>query len=257
MQKIDSKGKELAVLILAAGKGKRMNNPDLPKVMANLKGIPLIGHVLKGLQTLLPNHVLVIVGHQKEKVIEYLSGTFGSVDTVVQEEQLGTGHAVAQAKSNLSNFNGDVLILSGDVPLMRGKTLESFIEEHRSSEATISVLTALVPDATGYGRIVRDSLGRFVSIVEHKDADDSIRQIKEINSGIYCVDSAKLFESLEKVNNNNVQGEYYLTDIIALLYNSGERVVATSCNDYREIMGINTSEELTTAEALYSQIHES
>ena len=256
MQKIDNKGKELAVLILAAGKGKRMNNPDLPKVMANLKGVPLIGHVLKGLQKLLPNRVIVIVGHQKEKVVEYLNNTFSSIDTVVQEEQHGTGHAVAQAKPVLLDFTGDVLILSGDVPLMRGKTLEAFIEEHQSSNATISVLTSLVPDATGYGRIVRDSLGRFVSIVEHKDADDSIRQINEINSGIYCVDSAKLFESLEKVNNNNVQGEYYLTDIVSLLYNSGDNVVATLCNDYREIMGINTSEELATAEALYSQIHE-
>lgn len=247
--------RDLAVLILAAGKGKRMNNPEIPKVMAELKGMPLIGHVLRNLHNLYPKEVIAIVGHHREIVIKYLQSDFGRVNTVVQLEQLGTGHAVMQAKNALSDFRGDVLILSGDVPLMRTETLLEFIEQHKMKNADISVLTAYVPDATGYGRVIRDGDGNFTKIVEHKDASEDERSIQEINSGIYCVDSEKLFESLAKVNNNNVQGEYYLTDIIALLHNSGNTVTATVCNDYREILGINTADELAHAEYLYSQLY--
>lgn len=255
MQKTDQNTRDLAVLILAAGKGKRMNNPEIPKVMAELKGIPLIGHVLRNLYDIHPTEIIAIVGHHREIVIDYLQRDFNNIHTVVQFEQLGTGHAVMQAKSVLADFNGDVLILSGDVPLMRAETLTEFVSQHKTKNADISVLTAFVPDAAGYGRVVRDDSGNFTKIIEHKDATEEERSIREINSGIYCVDSVKLFESLAKVNNNNAQGEYYLTDIIALLYNSGNNVTATTCNDYREILGINTADELANAEALYSQLY--
>lgn len=255
MLKTEQNERDLAVLILAAGKGKRMNNPDIPKVMAELKGAPLIGHVLRNLHDTYPTEIIAIVGHHREIVIEYLQRNFNKVDTVIQYEQLGTGHAVMQAKDALADFNGNVLILSGDVPLMKTNTLLEFIEQHKTKKADISVLTAFIPDATGYGRVIRDDSGNFTKIVEHKDATEEERSIREINSGIYCVDSVKLFESLAKVNNNNAQGEYYLTDIIALLHNSGNNVTATVCNDYREILGINTAEELVNAEALYSQLY--
>ena len=246
----------ISVIILAAGKGKRMNNPDIPKVMALLADKPLIGHVIDSIEPLHPSHTVVIVGHHKEKVKEYitslsqLSGM--NLLTVVQEEQLGTGHAVAQAEHTLQGVGGDILILSGDVPLMSTQTIEYFINEHKNNNAIISVLSAHIPESTGYGRIVRNNENQFLKIVEHKDASDDEKTINEINSGIYCVKAEYLFSSLHKVSNFNAQGEYYLTDIVGILQQEGHKVQAVVCSDYREILGINTSEELAAASALWN-----
>ena len=248
----------MGIIILAAGKGKRMNNPDIPKVMALLNDKPLLGHVLENVKLLKPVITVVVVGHHKEKVIEYLNefSTINdmSIETAVQQDQLGTGHAVQQTCEALKHFTGNLLILSGDVPLLAHSTLEKFLKSHDESRATVSVLTAHVPNAEGYGRIIRDDNNQFLNIVEHKDASDSERLINEINSGVYCVQSELLFASLENVQNTNAQGEYYLTDIVGILQQEGHNVSAMPCDDYREILGINTAEELQQASLILKEL---
>jgi UDP-N-acetylglucosamine diphosphorylase/glucosamine-1-phosphate N-acetyltransferase len=248
---------QLTVVVLAAGKGKRMNNPDIPKVMAELDGIPLIGHVLGQVLQISPEQIIVVVGHHKEQVMDYVTGKFGkNIDFVVQEQQLGTGHAVRQAEPKLHSFSDDVLILSGDVPLLRAATMMSFVSEHRRYKPLVaaSVLTMECDDPTGYGRIVRSDDGEFLRIVEEKDATPEEKAIKEVNSGIYVVSSHLLFVTLQELGNDNVQGEYYLTDIIGILH--GKRFF--TCNAIRtedafELQGINTPAELERAEILYRE----
>jgi UDP-N-acetylglucosamine diphosphorylase/glucosamine-1-phosphate N-acetyltransferase len=249
----------MSIVILAAGKGKRMNNPDIPKVMALLNDTPLLGHVLDCVRSLNPVRTVVVVGHHKEIVRAYLDDLAKRYDmvieTAVQDEQLGTGHAVQQTAEVLNNFTGDVIILSGDVPLLTHRTLEKFIASHQESHAAVSVLTARVPNADGYGRIVRDDKNQFLKIIEHKDASESERTINEINSGVYCIQSDILFSSLANINNANAQGEYYLTDIVGILQQQGYAVSAMECDDYREILGINTAEELYQASLIMKELH--
>lgn len=248
---------QLTVIILAAGKGKRMNNPDTPKVMAELDGKPLIGHVLGQVRLLEPQQTIVVVGHHKEQVMEYVTKEFGSaIEFAVQEQQLGTGHAVREAEPKLHSFTDDVLILSGDVPLLRASTMMNFVTEHRRYKPLVaaSVLTMDCEDPTGYGRIVRSDDGEFLRIVEEKDATPEEKAIKEVNSGIYIVSSHLLFATLQELSNDNVQGEYYLTDIIGIL--RGKRFF--TCNaiptgDSFELQGINTPAELERAEMLYRE----
>ena len=243
----------LAVAILAAGQGKRMGNPNLAKVLNPLKGRPLLGYVLEQAATLDPSHVVVIVGHQRESVIEFVTSTMPSALCVVQEQQLGTGHAVQQTHSALAQANCDVLILSGDVPLLTQETLKSFAEHHWSTGSVVSVLTANVPDPTGYGRIIRDTDGTLQRIVEHKDATDEERMVAEINSGIYIVHSSDLFSALDGLSNNNAQGEYYLTDIIGILQSRGKAVSAWLAPSWEELHGINTLADLERASAILSE----
>ncbi len=248
----------LAVVILAAGKGKRMNNPDLPKVLVELVGKPLLGHVLEQAKTLDPEEFVIVVGHHMEKVIQYVD-TLGlkKVKFVEQKDQLGTGHAVAQAESALEGFDGNVLILCGDVPLLQAITLDYFIEEHTESEADVSVLSTLITNPKGYGRIVRDNDGHFIRIVEEKDASEEEKLINEINSGVYIIRSGLLFSSLKQVSNDNAQEEYYLTDIIDILRNSGHKVNAIPGVNYQELQGVNSPEDLKTAERFYHLIQKS
>ena len=243
----------LAVAILAAGQGKRMGNPNLAKVLNPLKGRPLLGYVLEQAETLHPSHVVVIVGHQRESVMEFVASIMPSAVCVVQEQQLGTGHAVQQTKSVLADANCDVLILSGDVPLLTQETLTLFAEHHKSTGSVVSVLTAAVPDPTGYGRIIRASDGSLQRIVEHKDATDDERQVTEINSGIYIVHSQDLFSALEGLSNENAQGEYYLTDIVSILQSRGRTVSAWLAPSWEEIHGINTLVDLERAAQLLDQ----
>ncbi len=249
----------MSIIILAAGKGKRMNNPDIPKVMALLNEVPLLGHVLKSVKLLKPESTVVVVGHQKERVIDYLNEFSKSndmrIETALQLDQLGTGHAVQQTFDNLKHFTGNLLILSGDVPLLTHSTLEKFIKSHEESKAAVSVLTAHVPNAQGYGRIIRDDNDLFLKIIEHKDATDSEKSINEINSGVYCVQSDLLFTSLQNVKNTNAQGEFYLTDIIGILQQKGKYVSAIPCDDFREIIGINTAEELYQASLIMNELY--
>lgn len=242
------KNKSIAVVILAAGMGKRMNNPNLPKVLAEIDSKPLIYYVLKQVENLSPERTLLVVGHKKEMIIEYVEKSdFKHIDFAFQSEQLGTGHAVEQTRSMLSDFDGDILILAGDVPLLKSESLLNFINIHFDSNADVSVLSTTAPNPHGYGRVVRDNNGNFIKITEHKDADEEILKIDEINSGIYIINSKDLFESLHKIKNDNVQGEYYLTDIIEILKKDNKNVLALNAAPFEELQGINTFEELAKA----------
>jgi UDP-N-acetylglucosamine pyrophosphorylase len=240
--------KDLAVVILAAGKGKRMNNPDMPKVMALLNGKPLVEYVISQVKELNPLKIILVVGHHKEMIIDYFNNSDNSLEYALQLEQLGTGHAVAQAESALKDFSGNVLILAGDAPLIQASTLMNFIAKHFEDKAIASDLTAIANDPTGYGRIVRNNLGDFIKIVEQKDASDEEKLIKEINSGIFCVDSKELFPALAGLKNNNAQGEYYLTDIIDYFIQNNKKVIGVSGADFDELQGINTIDELKKVE---------
>ncbi len=242
---------QLAVIILAAGKGKRMLNPDLPKVLAQLDHKPLIDYVLNLTNKLSPKRIVVVVGFHKEQVIEHVHSLGQEkVEYAIQHEQLGTGHAVMSAREKLENFDGDILILAGDVPMIRYSTIKKFINLHIEALSKVSVLSTIAPDPIGYGRIIRDENDNFLCIVEEKDADDGQKFINEINSGIFLVNSRLLFSSLEKIGNRNAQNEYYLTDIIKVIRDWGYPVHAINCSDFAELQGINTIQDLTQAEQI-------
>jgi UDP-N-acetylglucosamine diphosphorylase/glucosamine-1-phosphate N-acetyltransferase len=242
----------LAVVIMAAGQGKRMRNPDLAKVMNPLAGIPLIGHVVRLARRSGAGRVIAIVGHQRDSVISWLRESDPGVEIAVQAEQLGTGHAVLQAEPLLRDFEGDVLILSGDAPLTRPETIASMLERHRSTGAVVTVLTAVLPDPTGYGRVVRAADGRISAIVEHKDARPEELVIDEINSGMYIFQARLLFEALKKVTNDNAQGEYYLPDVFAIFARDGKRMEPCVVSSFDEIRGVNTIEQLQEMEIIYA-----
>lgn len=249
-----------AVIILAAGKGKRMLNPDLPKVLSLLDEKPLIDYVLHLTNRLSPQKIVIVVGFHKEKVIEHVDSLgYENIEYAVQHEQLGTGHAVMSARKNLVDFDGNILILAGDVPMIRYTTIKKFINLHNEASSRVSVLSTLAPNPTGYGRIIRDENNNFLDIIEEKDADELQKKVKEINSGIFLINSELLFSSLEKIGNHNAQNEYYLTDIIKVLRNMGHPVHAINCSDFAELQGINTVEDLQQAEQImrhYKQIED-
>lgn len=236
--------KALAVAILAAGKGKRMGNPERAKVLTMLLDRPLIEYVLQTAHELNPSRTIVIVGHQRQAVTEVVKSISPNAVCVVQEEQLGTGHAVQQIQPILGSDPYDVLILNGDVPLITASTLTMFINSHRSSGASLSILTTIAEDPSGYGRIVRDGKGAISRVVEHKDASADELQIREINSGIYIVDSSDLFNALKDVRNSNSQQEYYLTDIVSIIIAQGKLVEAFTGPYSDELLGINTVDDL-------------
>lgn len=243
----------LDVLILAAGLGTRMKS-QVAKVLHKLDGRPLIGHVCRTAARLNPRRTYVVVGHQadqvKAAVIEQLGADQAAF--VTQSEQRGTGDAVRAARAVLGEAEADstLLVLSGDVPLVRPEALATLFERHCTENAACTILTVRLENPTGYGRVVRDEAGHFVKIVEQKDAADDERQIREINSGIYCFDRRKLFAALERVQPTNSQGEYYLTDVPAILLADGERVTIYQHQDAREVSGVNTRAELAEFENL-------
>jgi bifunctional UDP-N-acetylglucosamine pyrophosphorylase/glucosamine-1-phosphate N-acetyltransferase len=220
-----------------------------PKVLHEICGRSLVGHVLAAARELEPENLVVVVGHAREKVTAHLGATDPGVRTVIQAEQNGTGHAVRMALDELGgSVDGTVVVVCGDTPLLRGETLLALAAAHSTDGNAVTVLTAEVPDATGYGRIVRDSVsGAVTEIVEHKDASSSQRTIREINSGVFAFDGQLLADALGKVRRDNSQGEEYLTDVLGILREAGHRVGASVAADHREIAGINNRVQLAEA----------
>lgn len=241
------------MLIMAAGLGTRMKS-NQAKVLHRLDGRPIVSHVCRTALALQPRMVYVIVGHQAQEVQSAVEQDFESAQDCIafiqQREQRGTGDALMAAQNELSGDNRTVLVLSGDVPLVRLETLKKFLSAHKSARAACSILTVRLENPTGYGRIVRNDSGEFAKIVEQKDATEEERQIREINSGIYCFESIKLVTALSRIKPNNEQGEYYLTDVPAILRDDDEQVALYQHTDARELSGVNTRAELAEFENL-------
>ena len=237
--------RELGVIILAAGQGTRMKSA-LPKVLHPIAGRPLFVHGLTTAQRLAPARVAVIIGHGADLVRQSYHGK--DIAWVIQERQLGTGHAVRCAEALFKDFSGDVLILSGDVPLIQENTLRDMVERHRTQNAAATLLTAALDRPTGYGRVMRDATGNITGTVEEKDASDAQKQVCEVNAGIYVASSSFLFDALSKLTNHNQQSEYYLPDIIAIGLSQGQKIETVHVADAREMMGVNTREELAYME---------
>ena len=237
----------IAAVILAAGKGKRMKS-DLPKVLHQVGGRPIIEYVVKTAKSLKPDRIIVVVGHRGQMVKDFLKPY--QVDIAWQKELLGTGHALVQTRSLLSDFHGTLLVLCGDVPFLRSETISKLIQTHRKAQASATVLTALLEDPEGYGRIIRGADGSVEKIVEHKDATPGERMEKEINTGTFCFDSRFIFPALDQVEKENEQGEYYLTDVVKILRKGNHKIAAFQAKNPQETMGINSFEQLRQMEAL-------
>ncbi len=238
-------------IVLAAGEGKRMKS-DLPKVLHEAGGVPLVQHVVNAARRSGVDRVVVVIGKGADAVRARFQEE--GWEFVEQTERLGTADAVKRAVPALQDFEGDVLVLAGDVPLLRGETLATLRDRHRESQAAVTVLTAKLPDATGYGRIVRSpDSGVFLGIVEHKDATEAQREIDEVNSSIYCFEAAALRDVLPRIGNDNAQGEFYLTDAVALLRDAGRRVLAVAAAAPEEILGVNDRDQLAEVDRLLSE----
>jgi bifunctional UDP-N-acetylglucosamine pyrophosphorylase/glucosamine-1-phosphate N-acetyltransferase len=231
----------LHLVVLAAGKGTRMKS-GLPKVLHAAGGLLLIEHVLRTADTLSPTSIVIVVGHKAEAVRGALAGR-PNLQFALQEPQLGTGHALLQAGEALAGAAGTVVLLSGDVPLLTPATLQALVNRHVETGAAATVLTAMVADPAGYGRIERRD-GEISAIVEHKDASPKQREIREINSGIYAFDLQPLFGSLKQIGSANAQGEYYLPDLVRIYRDRGLTVETVTLDDAREILGVNSRKEL-------------
>ncbi|MBU7598508.1 bifunctional UDP-N-acetylglucosamine diphosphorylase/glucosamine-1-phosphate N-acetyltransferase GlmU [Streptomyces sp. P38-E01] len=242
-----------AVVVLAAGEGTRMRSKK-PKVLHEICGLSLVGHVVSASRELDPEHLVVVVGHAREEVAAHLGALDGEVRTAVQDQQKGTGHAVRTGLEALAaegvRPRGTLVVVCGDTPLLTGTTLRSLAETHESEGNAVTVLSAEVPDATGYGRIVRAEDGSVTAIVEHKDADRAQLAIREINSGVFAFDAELLGDALGSVSTDNSQGEEYLTDVLGILREAGHRVGASTAGDHREVAGINNRVQLAQARRL-------
>ncbi|MBP2665135.1 MAG: glmU [Firmicutes bacterium] len=237
---------EMVAVILAAGKGTRMKS-SLPKVLHGVGGKPMLRHVLDASRNAGASRTIVVVGFGGEQVAAAMGA---GAEYVTQAEQLGTGHALLQTKETLRGFTGTVLLLCGDTPLLRVATLQSLCKAHRQSAAAATVLTAVLPDPVGYGRILRNIDGGVCGIVEQKDATPVQLNIDEINTGIYCFEAGPLFGALDGLSCNNAQKEYYLTDVLSILAQSGQKVGAVQVTDFQETLGINSRVQLAEAETI-------
>ncbi|MDS1272113.1 bifunctional UDP-N-acetylglucosamine diphosphorylase/glucosamine-1-phosphate N-acetyltransferase GlmU [Lipingzhangella sp. LS1_29] len=239
-----------AVIVLAAGEGTRMKS-RYPKVLHELCGRSMLGHVLDAAAELEPERTTVVVGHGREQVRDHLATVAPQVHTAVQAQQNGTGHAVRMAVEALReagiSLSGTVVLTYGDTPLLRGATLRELVAEHEAAGNAATVLSARVPDPSGYGRIVREDSGAVAAIVEHADADAGQRQIDEINSGMYAFDAAALTDVVHHLSTDNAKGEEYITDAVAILRDRGHRVGAFVAADWVEIQGVNDRAQLAEA----------
>ena len=242
---------DTAAVVLAAGMGKRMNS-DLAKVLHPVAGEPLLGHVLGCLEDLGVGRVLVVIGHQRERVRAAFA--HAEVEWVVQAEQRGTGHAILMAGPALEDFEGTLLVVCGDTPLLRAATLHGLLEQHAATGAAVTVLSTRVPDPSGYGRIVRDAADGIAAIVEEREATPQQKTIDEINSGIYAFRYPVLAAVLGGLTAHNAQGEYYLTDTVSLIQRAGHRAAVLCAEDWRELLGINTPAQLAEAERIHATL---
>ncbi|MFE7463417.1 bifunctional UDP-N-acetylglucosamine diphosphorylase/glucosamine-1-phosphate N-acetyltransferase GlmU [Streptomyces sp. NPDC057499] len=246
-----SSDRPAAVVVLAAGEGTRMKSKT-PKVLHEISGRSLVGHVVTASRELDPEHLVVVVGHAAEQVGAHLATVDERLRTAHQPEQKGTGNAVRVGLGALGgSVDGTVIVVCGDTPLLSGGTLRALAATHTADGNAVTVLTAEVPDSTGYGRIVRDPAdGAVTGIVEHKDATDAQRAIREINSGVFAFDGRLLADALGRIGTDNSQGEEYLTDVLSILREAGHRVGASVADDHREILGINNRVQLAEARRL-------
>ena len=237
------------VIILAAGQGTRMKS-KLYKVLHPVCGKPMVRHVLEQMKDLKAEKIVTVVGHGSDMVKSELGD---ECQYVLQAEQLGTAHAVMQTKELLKGKQGTTLVVCGDTPLLKAETINALMDHHIKQNAKATILTSFADDPTGYGRIIRNEQGHVEKIVEHKDATDEEKQVREINAGTYCFDNESLFNALEKVSNENAQGEYYLPDVIEILKSEGEIVTAYSTDDFTETLGVNDRVALSQAEKIMRQ----
>ncbi|WP_372713257.1 bifunctional UDP-N-acetylglucosamine diphosphorylase/glucosamine-1-phosphate N-acetyltransferase GlmU [Ilyobacter sp.] len=235
---------KLKTLILAAGKGTRMKS-DLPKVLHKVNGIPMIKKIIEILEKLNSKENILILGHEKEMILDAL----GDVQYVVQDKQLGTGHAIMMAEEKLKDYDGDIMVVCGDTPVLTSETLEKMYKKHTESGAVTTILTSIVEDPYGYGRIVKEN-NTVKAIVEEKEAKEDEKKIKEINAGVYCFDSKKLFEALSKIEKHVEKDEYYLTDVIGINVNDGEKVETYILENNEEVLGVNSKVQLAEADAI-------
>ncbi len=234
-----------AAIILAAGKGTRMKS-ELAKVLHPVLDKPMLCYPVECARAVGSERIVVVVGHQAEAIREKMAGE--GLRFADQKEQLGTGHAVLIAREHFRDFNGKVLILCGDVPLLRPETVQALQEHHRAENAVVTVLTTILDNPYGYGRIIKAKGGNILKIVEERDASPAEKEVREINTGIYCVESGFLFDAVGRIGNRNAQREYYLTDIVGIAVEGGRTVRAFIAPDSNEVMGINTPEDLQKAD---------
>ncbi|MDR0690917.1 MAG: bifunctional UDP-N-acetylglucosamine diphosphorylase/glucosamine-1-phosphate N-acetyltransferase GlmU [Streptococcaceae bacterium] len=233
-------------IILAAGKGTRMKS-KLYKVLHKVAGKSMVEHVLAQVAQTLPKEIITVVGHGADAVKAQLKERSSYV---LQEEQLGTGHAVLQTRALLDDKNGETLVISGDTPLLTAQTLKNLFEHHVKNHASVTVLTAKTEDPTGYGRIIRNDSGEIERIVEQKDATALEAKVQEINTGVYIFNNELLFNALSQLNTNNAHGEYYLTDVIEILKKHGKKVAAFQISSFKEFLGVNDRIALAEANSL-------
>ena len=241
---------ELATIILAAGKGTRMNS-ELPKVLHEVGQKPMLSHVIETSKIIGSKRIVSVIGYKHEMVKSVILDQ--KIEFVLQLEQLGTAHAVMQCNDLLNDFNGNVLILYGDVPMVTANTLLELVSYHEKEHALCTILTTDLPNPSGYGRVIKNKYDSLLKIVEEKDANDEERKIKEVNSGFYVFEANTLFRLLPKVGNDNKQNEYYLPDVINLIINEKGNVAINKINDYEEIQGINDLEQLREINDLYEK----
>jgi len=245
-------GNELKVIVLAAGKGTRLQDgdSDAPKVMRRACGKPLLRHVLDALPFIEEKDVIIVVGYKKEDVI----GCFGGYAFAEQKEQLGTGHAVMAARAELSGFGGAVLACYGDMPLIRTETYEELLKQHFEQGNDCTILTGETSLALPFGRIVRDEAGGFLHVVEERDCTPDELKITEMNTGVYVFRAPLLFVALGELKNDNSQGEYYLTDVPAIMRGAGGKIGLLKRDLGDEILGVNTQEQLAQVEGILAKI---